>query len=337
MTLMTLQQAATSSVRSTATECGAGLAGALLTTTVPREYVHRACHAEVFLTGARKIDDRNFALTGQWPRAHTFFTSADGRRHDPLQAAETLRQVGLFLAHAEFGVPLGHKFIIWDMDFTVCHEELAIGAAPSDLELRAECTDMSWRGNRLAAFTMRATVYRDGRMAATGSGRFTCLSAASYRRIRAGKLADDGAPTPVVNRTSLVAPALVGRLNPFDVVLATEGDVPGRFRVIPDPAHPILFDHGGDHLPGMVIQEAARQAACAVSDPEFFALSSVSTTFHRYAELDSPLWVDAELLPTQRPGELRVQVTFHQDGEQVASSVLTGLDPQASAHLKPAA
>ncbi|MGV2917769.1 AfsA-related hotdog domain-containing protein, partial [Streptomyces alfalfae] len=65
-----------------------------LTTTVPREYVHRAGHAEVFLTGCRRLEGDRFALTGQWPRAHTFFTDADGTRHDPTQAAETIRQVG---------------------------------------------------------------------------------------------------------------------------------------------------------------------------------------------------------------------------------------------------
>ncbi|WP_328973764.1 ScbA/BarX family gamma-butyrolactone biosynthesis protein [Streptomyces sp. NBC_00239] len=337
MPLMTFQKAASSATWSTATETGAARPAELLqlTTTVPREYVHRASLAEVFLTGARKVDGNNFALTGQWPRAHTFFTSPDGRRHDPLQAAETIRQVGLFLAHAEFDVPLGNHFVMWDMDLTVYHDQLAIGGAPSDLDLHAECTSMNWKGKRLADFTMRVTVRRDGKVAAAGGGKFSCISEASYRRIRGRKILGATALAPVAERPRLVAPSLVGRLSPFDVVLAAT-DVPGRWLVSPDPAHPILFDHGGDHLPGMVLQEAARQAACAVSEPDFFALSSSSTTFHRYAELDSPCWIDAELLPTRRPGELRVQVAFHQDGEQVATAVLTGLDPQSSAHLNPA-
>src|SRR5690349_14107193 len=77
-----------------------------LTTTVPKEYVHRACLAEVFLTGCTKQGETQFALSGQWPRAHTFFQSFDGTGHDPLLTAETFRQAGLFLAHAELGVPL---------------------------------------------------------------------------------------------------------------------------------------------------------------------------------------------------------------------------------------
>jgi hypothetical protein len=52
-----------------------------LTTTVPKEYVHRACLAEVFLTGCTSEGDQRFSLTGQWPRAHTLFSN--GIRHDP--------------------------------------------------------------------------------------------------------------------------------------------------------------------------------------------------------------------------------------------------------------
>ncbi|MBV9022841.1 MAG: hypothetical protein JO362_03295 [Streptomycetaceae bacterium] len=33
-------------------------------------------------------------------------------RHDPMQAAETIRQTGLYMAHAELGVPLGHQFLM---------------------------------------------------------------------------------------------------------------------------------------------------------------------------------------------------------------------------------
>ncbi|MGW1811952.1 AfsA-related hotdog domain-containing protein, partial [Streptomyces sp. NPDC002078] len=171
---MTFQKAQ-SATWSTATENGAARPAEplRLTTTVPREFVHRASHAEVFLTGACKIDGNNYALTGQWPRAHTFFTSSDGRRHDPLQAAETIRQVGLFLAHAEFDVPLGSHFIMWDMDLTVYHNQLAIGVAPSDLDMHAECSGMNWKGKRLADFTMRITIRRDGKVAAAGGGKFS--------------------------------------------------------------------------------------------------------------------------------------------------------------------
>ncbi|MEU0229008.1 AfsA-related hotdog domain-containing protein, partial [Streptomyces sp. NPDC006284] len=88
-----------------------------LTTTVPRQYVHRASHAEVFLTSGQRLTDNHFHLTAQWPRTHTFFTTHP-THHDPLQAAETIRQAGLYLAHTQFNVPLDHHFLLWELNIT---------------------------------------------------------------------------------------------------------------------------------------------------------------------------------------------------------------------------
>ncbi|MEU4168917.1 AfsA-related hotdog domain-containing protein, partial [Streptomyces sp. NPDC026665] len=89
-----------------------------LTTTVPKEYVHRASLAEVFLTSCTAHGDLTYTLTGQWPRAHPYFTTPDGTRHDPLQVAETFRQAGMTIAHTALDVPLGHHFILWSLSHT---------------------------------------------------------------------------------------------------------------------------------------------------------------------------------------------------------------------------
>lgn len=165
-----------------------------LTTTVPREYVHRSSLAEVFLTGCTKIDDNVFSLTGQWPRAHTFFTSADGTSHDPVQAGETIRQVGLFLCHAEYGVPLGHNVLLWTLGFESDLSQLHIGSSPTELELIATCTDFAWKGNRFSGF-LRVTIRRNGEVAASGTALFSCVP----RRCTAGS-AVSAAPAPCSNR-----------------------------------------------------------------------------------------------------------------------------------------
>ncbi|WRZ95774.1 hypothetical protein OHB54_02505 [Streptomyces sp. NBC_01007] len=56
------------------------------------------------LTDWARGDDHRFAVAAQWPRGHSFFTAVDGC-HDPLIALETIRQTGLPLTHAEYGVP----------------------------------------------------------------------------------------------------------------------------------------------------------------------------------------------------------------------------------------
>lgn len=291
-----------------------------LTTTVPREYVHRSSHAEVFLTGCEKQSDSRFTLAGQWPRAHTFFTTPDGTSHDPLQAAETIRQVGLFLAHAEFGVPLGHQFLMWDLHLATHPEHMTIGTGPSELSLTAVVTDMGRRGRRLSEFTLEITVIRGGRVCAVGGGRFTCLSPATYRRLRG-----EAGAIPELSRVRRrrVAPACVGKLLPFDVVLSPT-DRPGRWLLDADPRHPILFDHSGDHYPGMILLEAARQAACGLLHPGALSITSACVDFQRYAEFNSPCWIDAAMPPTQATGTPSVLVTGRQGEHVVFTALVSG-------------
>ncbi|NUS16762.1 MAG: hypothetical protein HOY69_36090 [Streptomyces sp.] len=294
-----------------------------LTTTVPKEYVHRACLAEVFLTGCTKQGETQFALSGQWPRAHTFFQSFDGTGHDPLLTAETFRQAGLFLAHAELGVPLGHHFVMWELGFSTELDRLDIGHSPTDVELTATCTDITRRGGRATGFRMELSIRRDGEAIAVGGGRFTVISPAVYRRLRGARLTCDVSALRGIPRRAL-PPSAVGRARAADVVLSP-ADGPNRWLLTPDPTHPVLFDHTGDHHPGMVLLEAARQAACALVTPMTVVPSAISTVFHRYAELDEPCVVEAVFAASQEHDQVTVEVTGRQNGESVFTSVLTGL------------
>ncbi|MGW2249988.1 ScbA/BarX family gamma-butyrolactone biosynthesis protein [Kitasatospora sp. NPDC001660] len=313
-----------------------------LTTTVPKEYVHRACHAEVFLTGSEQLTDTAFTVTAQWPRAHTFFSTPDGTRHDPMQAAETVRQAALYLAHTRFGVPLDHKFMMWNLDVATRPRQLVIGATPTDLTLEARLVAQP-RSRTTIDFTMSVTVRRGPHVAATGQGCFTTVSDATYRRLRGARRSPgtDGtagtagtagipgsdaseqlAPAPApVDRP--LPPARVGRLRPADVVL-TASEEPGTWHLTPDPWHPILFDHAIDHIPGMVLLEAARQAANALTSPVTIAPTAMTTTYHRYAEHDAPTTVTARLTHADDPDALTAVVTGRQHGAPIFTTVITG-------------
>lgn len=285
-----------------------------LTTTVPREYVHRSSLAEVFLTGCERTGEDTYLLTGQWPRAHTFFTSADGTSHDPVQAGETVRQTGLYLCHAVYGVPLGHNVLLWSLDFTSRPERLRIGRGPSDLAIHATCNNFQWKGNRFSGH-LEVTIHRAGEPVARGTADFTCVAPATYRRLR-GDHGQNALTRPLPRRTP-VPPATTGRLLPLDVVLAPT-DHPRRWQLNPDLNHPILFEHTNDHHPGMVLVEAARQAATALHPPGTFTPASIATQFHHYAELDTPCWIDAT--PTTPD---RVDITGHQQGRTIFHSTVT--------------
>ncbi|MGW0905767.1 ScbA/BarX family gamma-butyrolactone biosynthesis protein [Streptomyces sp. NPDC002853] len=326
-TLESTESVRTTDTHHTAARRTVGSIEATLTRTVPREFVHRAAVAEVFLTGIRQLSDEQFTVTAQWPRGHSFYGSVHGR-YDPLLIAETIRQVGALLSHTVFDVALTHKFLLWDLNYTALPEGLVMDSAPADLELSVTCTEIRRRGNRLAGLRYEATIRHAERIIATGGASFTTTSPEAYRRLRAARL--ESSTGPVIPGAS-VLPQLVARTSPFDVVLAP-AEQAGRWQLRVNAAHPVLFDHYVDHVPGMVLLEAARQAAHAIGSQDRPVLPvTLDSTFHRYAEFDSPCWVDAEIIDgdATSPDACTVRVTGRQDGETVFTTTvgLTALNP----------
>lgn len=120
-----------------------------------------------------------------------------------------------------------------------------------------------------------------------------------------------------------MAPSTVGRLSPTDVVLSPTGE-PDRWQLRMDTRHPVLFDHQVDHVPGMVLLEAARQAATAVLGGPSILPVGLDCEFHKYAELDLPCLIDALHLPKDAPDAPEtVLVTGHQDDQPVFTTTLT--------------
>jgi 2-oxo-3-(phosphooxy)propyl 3-oxoalkanoate synthase len=288
-----------------------------LTTTVPKEFVHRAAVAEVMLTGWQREDDAHYRITAQWPRGHSFFTPIGGSHYDPLMTAETIRQVGSLLAHAEFDVPLDHHFLMWDLDFSVDPEHLRIDDVPATLDIEVTCTEIKRRGRHLTGLRYEAVLRRQGRTAATGSASYTCTTPAVYQRLRAQQGAGERPPLPL---TAPASPQSVGRMSPIDVVLTPIGE-PFRWQLRVDTRHPVLFDHPVDHVPGMVLVEAARQAAAAALGRSVFLPTGITSEFMRYAELDSPCPIEARRVDGPEDEE-RVVVTGHQDGQPVFRSTV---------------
>ncbi|MFE9427059.1 ScbA/BarX family gamma-butyrolactone biosynthesis protein [Kitasatospora sp. NPDC006697] len=292
-----------------------------MTTTVPKELVHRAAVAEVLLTDWVRIDENRFTVFAQWPRSHSFFTPLHGGYHDPLIAAETIRQVGALLAHAEFEVPLARHFLMWDLEVAVRPEEMLVGDTPASLEIDVLCTEVKVRGGQLAALRYETVLRQDGQVVATGGASYTCVSQPVYQRLRGEQLTEGG--QRVLPLTAPTAPQNVGRMSPMDVVLSPIGE-PNRWQLRVDTRHPVLFDHPTDHVPGMLMVEAARQAShAALGAPAVLPLT-VACEFTRFVELDSPCYIQADQLPRSGPEDgVCVMVTGSQNGEQVFSAIVT--------------
>ncbi|MGN5376818.1 hypothetical protein BIV25_39385 [Streptomyces sp. MUSC 14] len=297
-----------------------------LTTTVPKEYVHRASLAEVFLTACTAQDDLRFSLSGQWPRAHTHFTSPDGTSHDPLQVAETFRQASMFLAHTELSVPLGHHFVMWDLSYTTDLCGLRIASRPTDFDIEARCTELVQRRGVINRATVQLSMFREGVLVAHGATQFSTITPAVYTRLRAGRPTAAASPVdgavPDVSRQAM-PPSSVNRRNADEVVLSAT-DHPRRWLLTPNLDHPILFDHGADHIPGMVLLEGARQAAFAAVASPAFVPASASTTFSQYAEFDRPCWIEVTRVSADNDGTMTVEVVGRQDDRCVYTSTITG-------------
>ncbi|NEA65561.1 ScbA/BarX family gamma-butyrolactone biosynthesis protein [Streptomyces sp. SID12488] len=332
--------------------------GSLLTTTVPRGYVHRAAVAEVFLTGweaaptahaAPTTASDSFVVRAQLPRGHALFAPAHGHQ-DPLLLLESIRQAGTLLSHAEYGVPFGHQFLMWGLSFAATPAALTTGATPTDVELHTVCHDIVRRGRTISGMRYDVSVRRDGVPVATGGASFGVTSPAVHRRLREGRptVVDRALPTPV-------DPAEVGHTDPGNVLLAApartgangrpNSRVSGgenrwanswanRWELRVDTGHPILFDHPVDHVPGMLLIEAARQAARAATGRPDALLLGLDSNFTRYAELDAPCWMEARVARPDafgpgRAQDLRVHVLATQQGERVFAADLVLRDPSA--------
>ena len=284
---------------------------------VPRRFVHRASVAEVLITGfaADALPD-TFLLAAQWPRGHSLYRTVRGL-HDPLLFAESFRQAGLMISHVGYQSPLNQVAIMRNLTYDVSAAGLACDGAPTNLILSATCKDVRFRKDTLLGFQIITTLRRGLSLEAVGigAGELQCVSPAVYRRLRG-----EPAAAPQAGPAALpepVPPALVGKDIRADVVLSrTEAENTWLLRC--DTTHPVLFDHPVDHVPGMVLIEAMRQAAHCALHPRPSVMTRFAARFERYTELNLPTVVRAVLEGEETDGSVRVRVELTQESRPVA-------------------
>ncbi|WP_424217513.1 ScbA/BarX family gamma-butyrolactone biosynthesis protein (plasmid) [Streptomyces sp. BI20] len=285
--------------------------------TIDRSLVHRDSLNEVFLTDLRPLPAGTgpgtpYVAAAQLPRSHAYYGDhlLSPTLHDPILLLEAARQAALAGSHAFHGVPRTDKFILTHLRVHLTRpDRLAVGAAPCPLRLHAAIDNHHHREGRTTGLDHRIEFRAGDTVIGTAAVGLRFKSADSYRELRLrGR---DGRPLPSSADHepgaghSVVDPYLVGRANPENVVLSdvrTQGEnhlaalrVPGR--------HPSMFDHPQDHLPGMVLAEAARQLALRAAletrgmSPSRTVVTDLAVTFTRFGELDSPSLLTAVVGP----------------------------------------
>lgn len=290
---------------------------ALFSQTVPRHYVHKRTVSEVLLTHWRPLRDGSFLVAAQWPRGHGLYGPANGVWHDPMLIVETVRQAGLLLSHTEFGVPIGHQFIMKEVSYTVDPDGLVIEDHPAELCFRFARDEIRRRYGTAAGMRLTAELFRDSLRIGSADVAFRCISPAVYARLRPLRRVEDTLLAPPV------VPSLVGRDSTRDVAIAA-GPRQGVWTLRADPEHPVLFDHSVDHVPGMVIMEGLRQAALHALHPAVVLPTAVRATFSRYVERDMPCLIRTVRAQADRPDDrVVVTATAEQNGETAAECLIT--------------
>ncbi len=243
--------------------------------TVERELVHRVSVAEVLLTDVRERGADRFEAAACWPRSHPTFPRGRDDRHSPLVLVETLRQLGIYLPLRYYGVARDAKFLITGLGFRLDPAaEPRAGFGASEITCAVSVESVRRGGGGRVRGLRIAVRFRCGEREfgqAWGGSRF--LGAREYAALRGpvgGTPVDDPACEETAGAHDVLARPSPGTLDvagPGDVVLginggAAPGGWPSALVVDPaDPRHPFLYDHGSDHVPGMALIEAARQAA----------------------------------------------------------------------------
>lgn len=275
-------------------------------TTADRRLVHRAALSEVFVTGSAQVGEHVYEVGAQLPPQHGYYGDHTGRvaRVDPLLLLECGRQAETLVAHAHLGVPLGQHFVLrsWDMAFPGL-DEIPVGYAPATLRLLVEIEQPRTVHGVLRSLTYRVTYLVRLPVGEAEVGRLSTevmfASPMAYRALR-----DTRRRTTLVTSAGLrdapvpppLDPALVARSNERNVVLtsveADEHEVRGTLRL--PFANTSLFDHAQDHVPAMVLTEAARQLALvALADEHGLSaqhthVGAIGGRFLQYVELDEP-------------------------------------------------
>jgi hypothetical protein len=143
------------------------------------------------------------------------------------------------------------------------------------------------------------------------------LPPAVSARLRAHRAAPSADAAPAREAAPLIGARSAGRPRQRDVLLRDAGQ-PHRWWLRVDTGHPVLFDHPVDHVPGMLLLDAARQAAHAELGAGAVPPLALDADFGRFVELGAPCRVEVTArppLPGDPPGGHRTRVLFRHPGD----------------------
>jgi hypothetical protein len=294
--------------------------------TVDRNLVHKSALAEVLLTDLAAIDERRYLAGAQLPAFHAYFT--DQPRHpahlDSLAVLEATRQAVTYGAHTHLGFPPETTFMVggWTLRITD-PDALDLAGRPGELVVDTVADERPVRGGRARHLTLTSELYLAGTPLGTATMEGACVPAAQYAVLRTMQRGTEPPTVVSYDEPATVVPAVpeaVGRRNPANVVVGTGTEPAGSFLYTGAYRNPSMFDHAYDHVPAMVLTEAARQAL-VLTRPGDAAdrVVDLRGRFTRFTELDEPTAISV----AQSGLDGAAEVSFRQAGELLAEIAVT--------------
>jgi hypothetical protein len=301
---------------------------------VARDLVHRKALAEVLIADTVQVDDDEFLVGTQLPRAHTLWSDRRYSYHDPLITVEICRQACLALPQRYYDVGGDWQFISKRIDFSVVNLYAFTDTelAPPEGVLRARFSNKRQHHGELCGITVESELTIDGISAGTVNGDLMFFPKITFESMRAQQLRDkglDGARLPSIPRP--VDCARVGRVFDRNVAIgdsARDRSAAGehRYAVIVDQTHPCFFDHPADHVPGALVMEIYRQAAIATATdadaatPGAAIIIGSNVHLNDFAELNALTECSATVTAAADDGATQIELALHQLDTQIGNA-----------------
>ncbi|MEU1817889.1 ScbA/BarX family gamma-butyrolactone biosynthesis protein [Streptomyces roseifaciens] len=299
---------------------------------VAKELVHLSFDDAVYLTGCEQQDATHYTVSAVWPAHTAHRIPGQGTHYETLTVAQTVRQAALFLAHTAYAAPLDHATLLRTFSYSINPDAAVDTHRATPLHINITATPTTTRNKRTTALHLQMTVTAAGSgdagdeasetVLATGETDFEWIPPMVYRRLRG---AYHRPPTTLPPVTPPLPPVQVGRTAPDEVVLSPTAQ-PRTWQLRHTFDNTVLYDHAVDHVPGLVLIEAANQAVHTVTAPVSGSVTAgtdadtgpcacvpdapgtgyrpqpttTHTTFHRYAEFDAPITLTTETRTTSR-------------------------------------
>jgi hypothetical protein len=304
---------------------------------LPRQLVHKTTAGHVLLTDAIRLAEDRFLLAAMLPPDHGLYRRDGAGRTDPMLVAEALRQACYYIQHYFHGVPDSHQFILGEITLGI-EDTVPLAGGPRWLpvNLSVTCTPTTRRTSRRLGLRLEVEFSVEGHVCGRGSLLSDAVAPCVYQAIRSRATSMMRAePAPVGGCPP--SPCEVGRHGPSDVLLSDDGTADGWLLRV-DKGNPEMFDHPVDHVPGMVLLEAFRQAALATTGPTAAcrtSLTGLRAEFARFCEFGAPTRITARPQPGHPVADrMLVRVAAEQAGAEVASGAIElGLNADTGARV----